>query len=112
MKFAEAAGASAIKEHYKKFSTQQGSEFLPPEEIVNSLGYQALQSGDTTKALEFFQMNIDMYPKSYNVWDSMAEGLMDKGDFKKAIEYYEKSLALNPNNENGKDMIKKMMEKK
>ena len=37
---------------------------------------------------------------------------MDKGDFKKAIEYYEKSLALNPNNQNGKDMIKKMKEKK
>ena len=99
MNFAQAeAGPSAIKEHYKKFSAEQGSEFLPPDEIVNSLGYQALQSGDTTKALEFFQMNIDMYPQSYNVWDSMAEGLMGKSDFKKAIQYYEKSLALNPNN--------------
>jgi len=112
MNFGQAQNLTAIKDHYKTFSAQQGAEFLPPEEIINNLGYQALQSGDTTKALELFQMNVDMYPKSYNVWDSMAEGLMDKGDFKKAIEYYEKSLALNPNNQNGKDMIKKMKEKK
>jgi len=37
---------------------------------------------------------------------------MDKGNFKKAISYYEKSIALNPSNENGKNMIKKMKEKK
>ena len=64
------------------------------------------------KAIEFFQMNIDMYPKSYNVYDSMGEAWMNKGDYKKAIAYYEKSLELNPGNQNGKDKIKEMKEKK
>jgi hypothetical protein len=36
---------------------------------------------------------------------------MDKGDFKKPLST-EKSIALNPNNQNGKDMIKKMTQKK
>jgi predicted alpha/beta superfamily hydrolase len=100
-----------IKEHFKKFSARVGSEFLPPEPIINDLGYQFMQT-DIDKAIGFFQVNIDLYPKSYNVYDSMGEAWMNKGDFKKAIDYYEKSLALNPKNEGAKDNIKKMKEKK
>ena len=100
-----------IKDHFKNFSAKMGVSFLPPESVINSLGYQALQS-DTAKAIEFFQMNIDMFPNSFNVYDSMGEAWMDKGDYKKAISYYEKSLELNPNNQSGKDRIKKMKEKK
>jgi tetratricopeptide (TPR) repeat protein len=107
-----AENPSFIKEHFKNISEKLGSTFLPPEDIVNNLGYQTLQNGDTTKAIEFFQLNTELYPESYNVWDSLAEAWMDKGDFKKAISYYEKSIALNPSNENGKNMIKKMKEKK
>ena len=100
-----------VKEHYKNFSARMGVNFLPPESIINTLGYQALQS-DTAKAIEFFQLNIDLYPNSFNVYDSMGEAWMYKGDNKKAIAYYERSLALNPNNQGGKDNIKKMKEKK
>ncbi len=88
---------SLIKEHFRNFSAKMGVGFLPPESIINSLGYQALQR-DTAKAIEFFQLNIDLYPGSYNVYDSMGEAWMAKADYKKAITYYEKSLALNANN--------------
>jgi len=101
---------SLIKQHYKDVSAKLGTEFLPDEDMINGLGYQILQ-GDTAKAIEIFQVNVDLYPQSYNVWDSMAEALMAKGDYKKAIAYYEKSLALNPKNENANVMIKKMKEK-
>jgi len=88
-----------------------GGEFLPPEPIINDLGYQFMET-DIDKAIKFFQLNIDTYPKSYNVYDSMGEAWMHKGDLKKAIDYYEKSLALNPNNQGAKNNIKKMKEKK
>jgi uncharacterized protein len=101
---------SLIKEHYKKLSESLGAQFLPPEQIINDLGYRSFQELD--KAIAFFQLNIDLYPNSFNVWDSMGEAWMEKGDFKKAIEYYEKSLALNPANDNAKERIKKMKEKK
>ncbi len=98
-----------VKTHFANFSAKMGTSFLPPEDMINTLGYGFLNSfNDTTKALEFFQLNIDLYPFSANVWDSMAETLMYKGDTKKAILYYEKSLALNPDNSNARDMIKKM----
>jgi predicted alpha/beta superfamily hydrolase len=102
---------SLVKEHFKDFSERMGATFLPPESTINTLGYQFMQT-DIDKAIQFFQLNIDMYPDSYNVYDSMGEAWMNKGDYKKATAYYEKSLALNPNNQGGKDMIKKMKEKK
>jgi predicted alpha/beta superfamily hydrolase len=102
---------SLIKEHFKNFSARMGATFLPPESVINALGYQFMQS-DIDKAIAFFQLNIDMYPESYNVYDSMGEAWMNKGDYKKAITYYEKSIAINPNNQGGKDAIKKMKEKK
>ncbi len=102
---------SLVKEHFKEFSARMGTTFNPPESIINTLGYQFMQT-DIDKAIQFFQLNIEMYPTSYNVYDSMGEAWMIKGDYKKAISNYEKSLQLNPNNEGGKDMIKKMKEKK
>ena len=87
-----------VKEHYKKLSEKLGMQFLPPERTINDLGYRSFR--DLDKAIAFFQLNIDLYPKSPNVYDSMGEAWMEKGDFKKAIDYYEKSLALNPANEN------------
>ena len=102
---------SLVKEHFKDFSARMGATFFPPESIINTFGYQFMQA-DIDKAIQFFQLNIDMYPDSYNVYDSMGEAWMNKGDYKKAIGYYEKSLTLNPGNQGGKDMIKKMKEKK
>jgi uncharacterized protein len=103
--------AAEIREHFQRFSTKMGTKFLPPEPVINSLGYQAMQT-NLDDAIGFFQLNIDLYPASFNVYDSMGEAWMNKGDFKKAIANYERSLELNPKNENGKDMIKKMKEKK
>jgi predicted alpha/beta superfamily hydrolase len=100
-----------VKEHFKNFSTRMGARFLPPESIINTLGYQFMQ-GNIDKAIEFFQLNVDLYPGSYNAYDSMGEAWMKKGDYKKAIANYERSIALNPDNQNAKDMIKKMQEKK
>ena len=102
---------SSIKKHFASFSARNGFSFLPPESVINSLGYQLLQT-DTVKAIECFQLNIDLYPNSFNVYDSMGEAWMYKGDYTKAIAYYERSLKLNPNNQAGKDNIKKMKEKK
>jgi predicted alpha/beta superfamily hydrolase len=107
-----AENPSLIKQQFNDLSARLGAEFLPPEEVINNLGYQSMQRGDSAKAIQIFQLNVDLYPASYNVWDSMAEALKYAGDYKKAISYYEKSLSLNPKNENGKEMIKKMKEKK
>ena len=58
-----------------------------------------------------FKLNSKEYPKSGNVWDSLADGYTHAGDKKKAKKYYRKSLKLNPDNQNAKDMLKKLVEK-
>jgi len=101
-----------MQQHYTKFSEETGVRFPPPEGVVNMMGYQALSTKDYGLALKYFQMNIDSYPGSSNVFDSMGDALMQKGDFKKAIESFSKSVQLNPRNEHAKEMIRKMQEKK
>lgn len=57
-----------------------------------------------------FQLNPDRFPKSANIWDSLAEAYMKAGDKIMAEKYYNKSLELNPHNQNAKDMSKKLKE--
>lgn len=48
------------------------------------------------KAIEVFQWNVQDYPKSYNVYDSLAEAYAAKRDRDLAIQYYKKALEINP----------------
>jgi len=69
---------------------------LATEVEVNNLGYQLLGDGKTAEALEYFRKNTKEHPQSWNVWDSLAEGLQNSGDVKGARENYEKALAMAP----------------
>lgn len=82
------------------------------ESALNGLGYQLLGSKNLDGAVKAFELNSEEYPKSGNVWDSLAESYMVKGDMKKANKYYRKSLKLDPDNQNAKDMLKKLKESK
>jgi tetratricopeptide (TPR) repeat protein len=46
------------------------------------------------KAYNFFKKNIQNYPESFNVYDSMGDFYNAKQDKEKAIEYYTKALTL------------------
>ena len=69
---------------------------LATEVDVNNLGYQLLGDGKTAEALDFFRKNAVDHPQSWNVWDSLAEGLEKSGDAKGARENYQKALAMAP----------------
>ena len=55
---------------------------------------------DLDGALKVFLLNVELFPESSNVYDSLAEAYMNRGETRLAIQYYEKSLELNPNNTN------------
>jgi cytochrome c-type biogenesis protein CcmH/NrfG len=59
-------------------------------------------------AIRAFQLNVEAYPQSGNVYDSLAEAYMDNGDKGLAIANYEKSLQLDPSNSNAVLMLKKL----
>jgi hypothetical protein len=67
---------------------------LATETDINQLGYTYLQGGKTKEALELFEKNVKAHPKSWNVYDSLAEGLEKGGDTKGAIANYSKALSI------------------
>jgi len=53
-----------------------------------------------------FKLNVEEYPKSGNVYDSLAEAYEKDGQKDLAIANYRKSLELDPKNQHGIDRLK------
>jgi len=84
------------------------AEYNISEDEMNMLGYQFLQMGKTKEAIEVFKLNTEVFPESFNAWDSYAEAYMISGDKENAIKYYKKSIELNPQNTSGIETLKKL----
>ncbi|MDQ6829449.1 MAG: hypothetical protein M3081_11335 [Gemmatimonadota bacterium] len=82
-----------------------------PEAEVNALGYRLLQEKRVADAVGVLEMNVALYPKSSNAYDSLAEAYAASGDSSRAIANYDKSLALDPNNTNAVTWLKKLRAK-
>ena len=93
---------------YRKWKTDPATAGVFTEVEVNRLGYQLMTGGQLPAATEVFELNVESYPLSWNVYDSLAEAYMNAGENAKAIRYYEKSLEINPANTNAVDMLKKI----
>jgi len=74
----------------------------------NELGYRLLNTGESAEAIEIFKLNVELYPKSANGYDSLAEAYMKNGQKELAIRNYERSLELSPDNQNARDMLKRL----
>ncbi len=84
----------------KKMYDKNKEKVVIEERTVNMRGYGLLAEGKVAEAVALFRLNVYMYPKSANAYDSLGEAYMAAGNTKLAIENYEKSLKLDPNNEN------------
>jgi pimeloyl-ACP methyl ester carboxylesterase len=69
---------------------------LPPETVINRIGYQKLGSGDTAGAIELFVLNTELHLQSANCFDSLAEAYVAAGKPDLAIEAARKTLTLLP----------------
>ncbi len=98
-------------EVYYSLKDESEAKYNFGENELNILGYQLLQAGKAKDAIEIFKLNVEQYPKSFNVYDSLGEGYMIDGNTKLAIKNYEKSLKINPDNDNATKMIEKMKSK-
>ena len=83
-----------VKAHYEKLGERLGFARLPPEEIVNELGYQYLQTNNVAAAIEAFRFNVEKYPQSANVWDSLGEALERAGKNNEALSSYRKAVSV------------------
>ena len=59
----------------------------------------------TGLSIAVFQLNVEGFPDSSNVYDSLAEAYMTAGKDEVAIENYERCLELEPDNSGAKSRI-------
>ena len=81
------------------------------EADINRVGYALLQSGKKKEAIEAFKINVENFPKSGNVYDSLGEAYLADGNKNLAIANYTKSIELDPKNEAGKKALEEILKK-
>jgi predicted alpha/beta superfamily hydrolase len=89
--------AEYVQSHYQDVSKLLGYELKPEERILNIIGYLHLSEKRYQKAYGFFKMNIDNYPQSFNVYDSMGDYYLAIGDKKNARSVLSKALQIKDN---------------
>jgi len=87
---------------------KQSGDYYVTEIQLNDLGYRLLNAKKVKEAIEIFKLNVEAYPQSANVYDSLGEAYMIDGDKELAIKNYQKVLELNPQNANAVEMLKKL----
>lgn len=96
-------GAKSGVETYNKL--KKDPTYGLKEGDMNRVGYQLLQTGKTKESIAAFKINVEAFPKSGNVYDSLAEAYLKDGNKDLAIVNYKKSIELDPSNENGKKVL-------
>lgn len=75
------------------------------EEWLNNLGYQLMNEGKVKQGQDIFYVNMMLYPKSSNVYDSYAEACLKLGEKQEALFNYKRALAMNPQNTNAARIV-------
>lgn len=89
----------------ERYSTEEFQEYLDgllayfpenkiPESLINGLGYDQLRRDQPEYAIALFKYNLDRFPDSANVYDSMGDGLVALGKVKEAVPYFEKAVEI------------------
>jgi predicted alpha/beta superfamily hydrolase len=84
--------------HYKWLSQKFGYAIPTPENLINQLGYQSLLAGKSDDAIAIFKTNVERYPDSANVYDSLAEAYEKSGRIELAAPMYERAQTLGQQN--------------
>lgn len=89
--------ASKLKIHYDHVSEKMGYKNSAPETLINYLAYEALKNKNYSKAKALFELNIDWYVTSGNVYDAYADYFLARRDTVNAIANYKKALNIEAN---------------
>jgi len=79
------------------------------ENGINKIGYALLRTNRTKVAIDVFKFNVEMFPKSANVYKSLADAYLVDGNDEIAIRYYNKTLEVIPfDPRNDKEYLEKL----
>ena len=98
-------GIEAAVAEFHQILSEKPDAYTITEVELNMLGYQLLFRQMLTEAISIFGLNVELYPRSANAYDSMGEACLAAGDKEAAIWNYEKSLELDPTNQNAATVL-------
>ncbi|MCC5025475.1 MAG: FKBP-type peptidyl-prolyl cis-trans isomerase [Candidatus Synoicihabitans palmerolidicus] len=101
----DAAGVDAGRELYAEQKAGGFADAFVSEGQMNGLGYHYLFADNTEAALAVLQWNVEQFPESGNVYDSLGEAWVKAGDREAALANYRRSLELDPTNTNAEQFI-------
>jgi tetratricopeptide (TPR) repeat protein len=85
-------GVERARKLYDQAKSRDKSVVLFPEAETNQLGYQLLQAGNFKDAIVVFQLNVEGYPRSANVYDSLSDGYLAMGNKEEALKYAQQAI--------------------
>lgn len=103
-------GADAAEKRFQEIQARtKGTSF--DEKEMNQYGYELLANGKLPEAIAVLRMNVALFPKSANVYDSLGEALAEAGKFPEALQNYRQVLTMDPENPNAKKKLKELQER-
>ena len=102
------SGIDAAIQQYHSLKATAPATYNFDEGQLNGLGYRLIRANNFKDAIRILQLNVEAYPQSWNVYDSLGEAYMDDGNKALAIANYKKSLQLNPKNGGAVSMLQKL----
>jgi tetratricopeptide (TPR) repeat protein len=100
------SGIEVSKKKLQQMKADDDSRLYFDEIELNRLGYRLISQNKLDQAVLVFQTNVELYPESSNVYDSLGEAYMIRGDKELAVENYQKSLDIDPSNTNAVEKLK------
>ena len=104
----ESKGVAEAVALYRELKSARADKYDFSEDLLNELGYTLLGHNRVKDAIEIFKLNVEMFPKAANPYDSLGEAYMTNGEKEQAIRNYVKSLELDPKNGNAVDKLKEL----
>lgn len=99
--------AAAVAE-YRKLKATKADSYDFAETELQTLGYQLVELKRLNDAVEIFKLNVEMFPKSSNSYDSLGETYLELGMKDLALTSYKKAIELNPANANAVRIVNKL----
>jgi uncharacterized membrane protein len=102
------SGLDAAEKQYHDLKAAGSATYNFDESELNNLGYEFVRAKKFKNAIRIFQLNVEAYPQSSNVYDSLGEAYLDDGNKPQAIANYRKSRELNPKNRGAAEVLRRL----
>jgi predicted Zn-dependent protease len=100
--------AESAGQRYHELKRRSPDRYDLSEPELNRLGYHLLKLGRARDAVQILTLNVESYPESSNVYDSLGEAWLAGGDTAPAVANYRRSLELDASHHNAAQLLKRL----